>query len=100
MIETVLFDLDGVIRIYREHHTRDVEQAFSLPSGIIEQAAFTPHLLRQVTTGAMTRREWVAAVGDAIGCPDAAQLWEKRPVETDQAVIAMVSAISAQGVPA
>jgi putative hydrolase of the HAD superfamily len=99
MIERMLFDLDGVIRIYREEDTRAIERAFSLPFGSIDEAAFTPALLDQVTTGGISRSQWVVAVGQAVGCPDAAEAWERRSVHADQEVIAVALAIKAHGIP-
>lgn len=97
MVDAVLFDLDGVIRIYREADTRAIEEAFGLPSGCVNTAAFRRELFRRVTTGVISRREWVEAVGDAIGCSEAAEEWGRTPGRVDHDLIAIVKAIRAQG---
>ena len=100
MIEAVLFDFDGVIRFYHEEDTSAVEDAFSLPRGTIGRAAYTADLLLRVTTGSLTRSEWVAAVGQVIGSADAAQAWGRRPATTCPDVLQIVSETRSRGIPA
>jgi putative hydrolase of the HAD superfamily len=99
MIDAILFDLDGVIRIYREEHSSAIEAMYSLPLGSIGRAALASDLLLQVTTGILSRRQWITAVGKAIGCPQAAEAWNTRPVEIDTEVLAVLSDLKSRLIP-
>lgn len=98
-IDVFLCDLDGVIRFYDEVETSAVEDAYRLPRGCIQRAAFSADLLRRVTTGAMSKKAWVATVGNLIGSAPAAEAWARRPVATDRRVLDVLAQVKSRGIP-
>ncbi|KJQ54375.1 HAD family hydrolase [Microbacterium sp. SA39] len=94
----VLFDLDGVVRQFDEDYTTDIERRHGLEPGAVVDAAFEPELLDQVTTGRISRRAWVARVGEALGSAAAAEEWGRQPSEVDAEVLAIADALRAAGI--
>ena len=92
-----LFDLDGVIRLYSDDDTRSVERKFGLKPGIIDRFAFTEDLLTKVTTGRITRREWITLLGAKIDNMEAAFEWENRPVYVDNEIIDIIRKLKVAG---
>jgi putative hydrolase of the HAD superfamily len=58
MLNALLTDLDGVIRIWRATQDSDAERTVGLPSGAIKQVAFAPDLLLPAITGQLTDAAW------------------------------------------
>ncbi|WP_083295219.1 HAD-IA family hydrolase [Curtobacterium sp. BH-2-1-1] len=96
-IRAVLFDLDGVIRHFHPEHVAAIERAHGLPPGTIEAVAFAAPLIDEVTTGRITRTEWVRAVGERIGDHDAAEAWGRQPFTPDAEVLALADELRAAG---
>jgi HAD superfamily hydrolase (TIGR01509 family) len=94
-VAVVLFDLDGVIRLWNEAVTDDIEQAAGLPRGIIERLAFEPETLRMLTTGKTTKDAWLSALASDIGNPSAIAEWAARRTWVDPEVMALVRRVSA-----
>lgn len=97
-IRAVLFDLDGVVRHFDPENVARIERQHGLAAGVIEAVAFTPHLLEQVTTGRISRREWVRLIGIEIGHADAAEDWGRQPFQVDQQVLDLVDELRAHGI--
>lgn len=97
-IRAVLFDLDGVVRHFDPENVANIERAHDLDRGSIEAVAFAPHLLEQVTTGRISRREWVRLIGIEIGNADAAEDWGRQPFHADQQVLGLVDELRAHGI--
>ncbi|EKD64439.1 MAG: hypothetical protein ACD_50C00389G0007 [uncultured bacterium] len=95
-INKIIFDLDGVIRIYKEQDTTDIEIKYGLEEGIINKFAFRADLLKKVTTGKLKRSEWVDIIGKYINNMDAAIDWENRPVYIDNNVISIVKELKSK----
>ena len=89
-IRAVLFDLDGVVRHFDPENVAAVERTHGLSPGAIEAIAFAPQLLDQVTTGAISRREWVDRIGVALGNAEAAEAWGTQPFRVDEQVLDLV----------
>ncbi len=87
MIRAVLFDLDGVIRHFDPRHVTAIERRHGIDPGAISDVAFAPPLIERVTTGRMSRREWIAQIGAELGNEDAAAEWGRHPSEIDQAIV-------------
>lgn len=98
MIKAVVFDLDGVVRHFDPDHFSGIEAAHHLEAGAILGVAFQPALLEAVTTGRITRAEWVARVGAAVGAPAAAAAWAAERGVLDDAVLALVGELRNAGV--
>lgn len=96
-IDVLLLDLDGVVRRFDSAVTAAIERRSGLPAGRIHEVAFQPRLLQAVTTGAMTRSEWVAKVAGVVG-PVAATAWATQRAVVDKAVLAAARSIRKTGV--
>lgn len=95
MITTVLFDLDGVIRHFDEDP--GFERRWGLDEGQIARVAFASPLLDQVTTGRISRAEWIARIGQHTGTA-AAEEWGRTSFRIDAEMIALVDELSAIGI--
>lgn len=95
MITAVVFDLDGVVRQFDPDP--DLDTRHGLPPGTTNAAALSPALLSDVTTGRITRAEWIRRIGRAIDAPEAAEEWGRMPFHADEAVLGLVDRLRAQG---
>ena len=98
MIKVVLFDLDGVVRHFDERAVADIEEAHSLASGSIAAFAFSEPHLTEVTTGRITRAEWVRRIGDHVGNHVAARAWGTAPSRIDDDVVRLAAELRSRGV--
>ncbi len=99
-IAAVVLDLDGVVRHFAPDHEATLCRDAGLEPGTIEATAFAPDLIGLVVTGAITKAEWLARVGEAIGAVEAAVAWGRTPATIDQGVLAIVDEVRATGRPA
>lgn len=97
-IRSVLFDLDGVVRHFDPENVASIERAHELEPGSIEVAAFAPHHLEPVTTGGISRREWVERIGVELGNAAAAEEWGSQPFHVDEEVLGLVDDLRANGI--
>ncbi|WP_313814140.1 HAD family phosphatase [Glutamicibacter sp.] len=98
MIHAVVFDLDGVLRNIDSAQLSDLELRCTLPAGAISAAAFQPSLLIPVTTGQITRAQWIEQVGMALGNHDAAAQWGRIAAVPNRELLAMVDEIRSAGI--
>lgn len=96
MICAVLFDLDGVVRHF--DHDPELERRHDLEPDALARAAFDPPLLEQVTTGRITRAEWVARIGAAVGSRAAAEEWGRTPFRLDPALTGLADELRSRGI--
>lgn len=96
MIRAVLFDLDGVIRHF--DHDPALEGRHGLEDAALAQAAFGAPLIEEVTTGRITRAEWIRRVGEQTGAPAAAEEWGRTPFRVDPAMTTLADELRALGV--
>ncbi|WP_282848056.1 HAD-IA family hydrolase [Microbacterium oxydans] len=97
MIRVVLFDLDGVIRHFDARNTATIERRHDLAPGDIERIAFARPLIDEVTTGRITRAEWVRRVGARVGTA-AAEEWSAQPAAIDDGVLELIDDVRETGV--
>lgn len=97
MIRVVLFDLDGVVRHFDPRHVADVEQRHGLAAGTIEGIAFAEPLIGDVTTGRISRAEWVRQVGETAGSASAAEEWGVQPAIVDDALLELSDEVRSLG---
>lgn len=104
-IETVVFDLDGVIRHWPEDQLADAEARLGLPTGAIAAAAFADPRFGDAMHGTITVDAWAAAIGAAVAADHAAvsadevaALWLHTTWDVDDAVVDMVRRLGAAGV--
>lgn len=98
-IGALVLDLDGVVRHFDDEFEATLARNAGLEPGSIAAAAYEEQLLHAVTTGAMTKAQWIERVGIAIGHPEAALGWGDSPVTVDDEVLAIVDEVRATGVP-
>lgn len=96
-IEAVVFDLDGVVRRFDDDHLAEVERDHWLAPGELFEAAFAPDLIKQVTTGRITRAEWCERVGERVASPAAALAWLADTGEVDQRLLGVIDALRSAG---
>ncbi|WP_231567521.1 HAD family hydrolase [Microbacterium sp. MEJ108Y] len=94
----MLFDLDGVVRHFDPENVTRIERAHELEPGSIEAIAFAPHRLEQVTTGRISRREWVERIGVELGNDEAAEAWGSQPFHVNEEVLDLVDELRASGI--
>ena len=99
MIKALLFDLDGVLRIWPPEHELRAEQATGLPPGSILSSAFSPHLLAPAIKGAVTDEYWRQQVTEhlrthfpGVDVEQAVRLWSASSGQVDRAVLELVRA--------
>ncbi|GAB3808062.1 hypothetical protein GCM10028798_33560 [Humibacter antri] len=97
MIDVALFDLDGVVRHFDPSNVRRIEVRHGVAAGAIERFAFSSPLIEQVTTGRLSRRDWVARIAEHVGNPDAAAEWGRQPFRADRAVLSLADELRALG---
>jgi len=97
-IRAVLFDLDGVVRHFDPENVASIERAHELEPGSIEAIAFAPHHLELVTTGGISRREWVERIGVELSNAAAAETWGGQPFHVDEEVLGLVDELRATGI--
>jgi putative hydrolase of the HAD superfamily len=93
----VLLDFDGVIRKFDAELVAAIEADVGIPKGSVFHAAFEPNLLERVTTGAISRDEWVEAVADKIQSPEAAWGWANIPGTVDWELMAVTDDLRSRG---
>lgn len=97
MIEAVLVDFDGVLRIWSSENDARAEKAAGLPTGAILRAAFSPELLHPAITGRISDDEWRQQVAGRL-CQDypdseadrAVRLWAESPGEVNHEVLGVL----------
>jgi HAD superfamily hydrolase (TIGR01509 family) len=97
VVRAVLFDLDGVIRHFHPEVVAAIEQRHGLAAGAIESFAFSSPVIESVTTGRITKAEWVRRIGDHIGAPEAAAEWGRQPSTPDQDVLDLIERLRGAG---
>ena len=85
MISVVLFDLDGVIRHFDPAPVSDIEVRYGLQPGALAGIAFAAPLIDEVTTGRITRVEWISRIGHLVGDQAAAEEWGAQTWSVDDA---------------
>ncbi|GAA0437302.1 HAD family hydrolase [Leifsonia naganoensis] len=97
MIRVVLFDLDGVIRHFDPAHAVDIEERHGLAAGTLESIAFAKPLIDDVTTGRISRAEWLCQVGDTVGSAAAVAEWGRQPTVVDETVLELSDELRSLG---
>lgn len=97
MIRVVLFDLDGVIRHFDPAHAADIEQRHGLEAGTLEGIAFAQPLIDDVTTGRISRADWIRRVGVLVGSAAAAEEWGSQSPVVDEELLELSDEIRAVG---
>jgi putative hydrolase of the HAD superfamily len=97
MIRVVLFDLDGVIRIFDSDYVADIELRYGIPQGTLDGFAFAKPLIEDVTSGRITRADWVRRVGELCDNPAAADEWGVQPATVDEDILELSDEIRRLG---
>lgn len=104
-IETVVFDMDGVIRHWLPEYFDDHEERLGLEPGTIAQAAFADPGFRDVTVGTITAEEWARQIGEVVApkcdadvtVDELAELWLSSNWRVDDEVVELVRGLRAAG---
>lgn len=106
-VDTVVFDLDGVIRHWLPDHLAEAEERLGLDPGIISAVAFAEPTYHEAMIGTHSAEEWAVLIGAAVAeqCPpdvdvdaDAiAAVWLGTRWRVDDAVIGVARALRAAG---
>lgn len=96
-IRVVLFDLDGVVRHFDERAVAGIEASHGLAAGSLAAVAFSEPHLTEVTTGRITRAEWVRRMGDHVGNHVAAAAWATIPSRVDGDVVRLAAELRSIG---
>ncbi len=86
----ILFDLDGVLRHFSVAIPQQVEKNYGLQAGILPLIAFSSGLLTAVTTGQITKQQWIEKVGDKVGNPQAAHDWFQDSGTIDTQMVTLI----------
>lgn len=96
-IDALGLDLDGVVRHFDPGHEAELCRRHGLAPGAIREAVFASTITESVITGRVTRDEWIAAVGEEIGLPEAVEEWGRPPASVDEDVLVVVDEVRATG---
>jgi putative hydrolase of the HAD superfamily len=97
MIRVVLFDLDGVIRHFDASYVADIERRHGLAAGTLDDIAYAKPLIEDVTTGRISRMDWVRQIGELAANPAAAAEWGVQPAVVDAALLHLSDELRAAG---
>lgn len=97
MIRAVVFDLDGVLRHFHSDCISEIERRHALPDGALNATAFSQPLLADVTTGRISRAEWVRKIGRTLGAHKAAEEWGKLSPRPDRAMLELADELRSRG---
>jgi len=98
-VGALVLDLDGVVRHFDRDHEADVCRRHGLEPGALRTAVFASEHTDAAITGRLTRDQWLAAVGEEIGRPEAVRAWGSGPATVDVDVLAVVDEVRATGRP-
>lgn len=94
----LLLDLDGVVRHFDPSVADDLEVRHGLEAGSLRRAAFAPPRGIAAITGGLTRAEWTAEVGSAVGSIEAARTWLGTWGSADPEMVDLIAEIRLGGV--
>ncbi|MGM7679682.1 HAD family hydrolase [Microbacterium sp. A94] len=97
MIRAVLFDLDGVVRHFDSAAVADIEQRAGVDPGALTRAALSTAALDQVTTGRISRQEWIGQIAVDVANEAAAEEWGRQRPTVDQAVVTLANELAHLG---
>lgn len=95
----IIWDLDGVLRIWDPAETPAIEARYALPEGTIFAAAFDDSLADRAVTGRISDETWRLATRNAVvrACGEAAaaavEEWTRLTGAIDRAMVELVAAL-------
>jgi putative hydrolase of the HAD superfamily len=95
----LLVDLDGVLRVWDPEFTAGVERRYGLAPGALLTAGLAPDRLRPLVTGQISRAEWQAGIGEAVGSAEAVAEWATFRGTVDLDVLGLIRSVRAAGRP-
>ena len=108
-VDTVVFDMDGVIRHWLPEYVAEAEERLGIEAGAIGRAAFADPAFREAMTGARTVEEWCAHIGATVAeearaagasevdADEIAQVWLASRWRVDDEVLAIARALRDTG---
>lgn len=106
-VDTVVFDLDGVIRHWLPEYLAEAEERLGLDAGVIASAAFAHPTYAEVMIGTHTAEEWAAIIGDSVArsapsgnevdADEVAEVWLGTTWRVDHEVVDLAEGLRAAG---
>jgi transcription antitermination factor NusB len=104
-VDTVVFDMDGVIRHWLPEYLQEAEERLGLEPGSLAAAAFGDPLFHHATIGLHTAEEWSARIGEEVArsseadvdAAEVAEVWLQSNWRVDEAVVELVRALRRHG---
>ena len=96
-LDLLLLDLDGVLRHFDPLLVASIEDRHQIARGGLEEVAFAEPQLTAVTTGTLSRADWVRDIGVRLGSPSAAEEWGGQQPRTDEELLTLVDEVRGQG---
>lgn len=100
MIDAVICDLDGVLRVWPGDATAAIERRHGLEPGSIFEAAFEPELLGAAVTGVISDADWrrrvAEALGDGTAAREAVAEWSRLRGKIDAETLELVQSLRAR----
>lgn len=97
VIRVVLFDLDGVVRHFDPSHVTEIESRHGIPRGALEAIAFSRPNIDDVTTGQISRAQWIDRIAHDVGSPEAADEWGRQPFTVDPEILRLADELRQAG---
>jgi putative hydrolase of the HAD superfamily len=101
-VRAIVFDFDGVLRLWDHDETFAIEERFNLPKGSIHTHAFADYLNLQVVTGVTSDDEWRDAVAQKVvdhhgeHAREAVLEWRQRIGVLDASMVELLRTIKPQ----
>lgn len=106
-IDTVVFDMDGVIRHWLPDHVADAEARLGLEAGAISGAAFADPVYGDTMIGVHAAEEWAAVIGATVAesapegvdvdADEVAEVWLGTTWRVDQEVVDLAASLRSAG---
>ena len=106
-IDTVVLDMDGVIRHWLPEYLAEAEERLGLSAGVIGSAAFADPVYGQTMIGTHTAEEWAAIIGATVAdsapegvevdADEVAEVWLGTTWRVDQEVVDLAAHLRSAG---
>lgn len=95
----LLLDLDGVLRHFDPLLVASIEDRHGIARGRLEEVAFADPQITAVTTGRLSRADWIRGIGVRVGSPAAADEWGRQEPRADEELLGLVDEVRDRGLP-
>lgn len=96
-LDLLLLDLDGVLRHFDPLLVASIEDRHRIARGRLEEVAFADPQITAVTTGTLSRTDWIRDIGVRLASPAAAAEWGGQQPRTDEDLLTLVDEVRGRG---